>query len=145
MIRLQSGQSGGNPYHGAANAYTNYDKDSITTLNNTLANLTHASNSNTTELNKKKSSMASEMTALRTTVGQQAQQLANIATTPTVATPAWGSPPAWAAPPTVPTNIYLNPANGATNPYAPPPAANFAPTIPPLATAGISPPTNASG
>ena len=54
MIRLQSGQSGGNPYHGAANAYENDDSDSITTLHNTLANITHAFNANTTELNKKK-------------------------------------------------------------------------------------------
>ena len=53
MIRLQSGQSGGDPYHGAVNSYENYDNDSITTLHNTLANLTHASNANTTELNKK--------------------------------------------------------------------------------------------
>ena len=88
MARLQSGQSGGNPYHGAANAYKNYDNDSINTLHNTLANLTHASNSNTNELNKNVSSMAHEMMALRTTVGQQAQQLANIATTPMVANPA---------------------------------------------------------
>ena len=53
MIRLQSGQSGGNPYHGAANAYENDDNYIITTLHNTLSNLTHASNANTTELNKK--------------------------------------------------------------------------------------------
>ena len=53
MILLQSGQSGGNPYHGAANAYESYDSDNINTLHNTLANLTHASNANTTELNKK--------------------------------------------------------------------------------------------
>ena len=52
MIRLQSGQSGVNPYHGASNAYENDDNDSITTLHNTLANLTHASNTNTTELKK---------------------------------------------------------------------------------------------
>ena len=43
MVRLQSGQSGGNPYHGAANAYENDDNDRITTLHNILANLTHAS------------------------------------------------------------------------------------------------------
>ena len=54
MIRLQSGQSGGNPYHGAANAYENDDSDSITTLHNTLANITHAFIANTTEINKKK-------------------------------------------------------------------------------------------
>ena len=53
MMHLQSGQIGGNPYHGAANAHENDDNDSITTLHNTLANLTHASNTNTTELNKK--------------------------------------------------------------------------------------------
>ena len=83
MVRLQSGKSGGDPYHGAANAYKN-DNNSITTLQNTLANPTHASNANTSELNKKISSMAQEMTALRTTVRQQAQQLANMATTTTV-------------------------------------------------------------
>ena len=53
MICLQAGQSGGNPYHGAANAYKNDDNDSITTLHNILANLTHASNSNITKLDKK--------------------------------------------------------------------------------------------
>ena len=53
MIRLQSGKSGVNPYCGAANAYKNDDNDSITTLHNTLANLTHVSNANTTKLNKK--------------------------------------------------------------------------------------------
>ena len=63
MVRLQSGQSGGNPYHGAANVYEE-DKDSITTLHKTLANLTHAYNANTSELNKKISSMAQEMTDL---------------------------------------------------------------------------------
>ena len=92
MIRLQSGQSGGNPYHGAANEYDNNDNDSITTLHNTLAKLTHASNSNTNELSKKIASMAHEMTALHTTVEQQAQQLANITTTPTVANPVWSAP-----------------------------------------------------
>ena len=143
MIRLQSEKSGGNPYHGATNAYENDDKNIINTLHNTLANLTHASNANITELNKKISSMEHEMTALRTTVGQQAQQMANIATTPTVANPAWSSPPTWAAPPPVPTNIYLNP--GATNPYTPPQTANFEPTIPTLATAGIPHPKNISG
>ena len=86
MVRLQSGQIGGNPYHGAANVYKD-DNNSITTLHNTLANLTHASNANTSELNKKISSMAQEMTSLLTTVGQQAQQLSNMATTPTVANP----------------------------------------------------------
>ena len=93
MVHLQSGQSGGNTYHGAANAYENDDNDSITTLHNTLANLTNASNANTSGLNKKISSMAQEMTALRTTVGQQAQQLANMATTPTVENQAWSTPP----------------------------------------------------
>ena len=82
MVHLQSGQSGGNPYHGAANLYED-DNYSITTLHNTLANLTHTSNANTSELNKNISGMAQEMTALLTTVGQQAQQLANMATTPT--------------------------------------------------------------
>ena len=53
MIRLQSGQSGGNTYHGAVNVYENYDNDIITTLHNTLANLTYAPNANTTKLNKK--------------------------------------------------------------------------------------------
>ena len=139
MVRLQSGKSAGNPYHGAANVYKDVN-DSITTLHNTLANLTHASNANTSELNKKISSMAQEMTALRTTVGQQAQQLANMATTPTVANPAWSAPPTWAAPPPVPTNIYLNP--GATAPYTPPKTANFAPTGIP---AGILPPTHTGG
>ena len=51
MVCLKSGQSGGNPYHGAAKAYA-YEKDSIATLHNTLTNLTHASNANTSELNK---------------------------------------------------------------------------------------------
>ena len=83
MVRLQSGQSGGNPYHGAANVYKD-DNDIITTLHNTLANLTHASNANTSELNKRISSMAREMTDLRTTVGQKAQKLLNMDTTPTV-------------------------------------------------------------
>ena len=92
MIRLQSGQSGGNPYQDTANAYENNDNGSITTLHNTLSNLNHASNANTTKLNKTKSSMASEMTALRTTLGQPAQQLANISTTPTVTNPEWGYP-----------------------------------------------------
>ena len=119
MVHLQSGQSGGNTYHGAANTYENVDNDSITTLHNTLANLTNASNANTNELDKNISSMAHEMTDLRTTVGQQAQQIANISATPTVANPAWSAPPTWAATPLVPTNIYLNP--GATNPYTPPP------------------------
>ena len=119
MVCLQSGKSGGNPDHGAANAYKNDDNDSITTLHNTLANLTYASNANTNELNKKISSMAHEMTPLRTTVGQKAQQLANITTTPTVCNPAWSAPPTWAESLPVPTNIYLNP--GATNPYTPPP------------------------
>ena len=141
MVRLQSGQSGGNPYHGATNSYENDDNDSINTLHNTLANLTHESNANTNELNKNISSMAHEMTALRTTVGQHAQQLANIATTPTVANPEWSAPPTWAAPPSVPTNIYLNP--GATNPYTPSQIANFAPTITTPATAGIPPPVHA--
>ena len=83
------------------------------------------------------------MTALRTTVGQHAQQQENIAITPTVATPAWGSPPAWEAPSPAPNNIYLNHSD--TNPYTPPPASNFAPTIPTPATAGIPPQKNASG
>ena len=48
MIRLQSGQCGGNPYHGAFNAYENDDNNSITTLHNNLDNLTHASSANTT-------------------------------------------------------------------------------------------------
>ena len=87
MVRLQSGQSGDNPYHIDANVYED-DNDRITMLHNTLANLNHASNANTSELNKKISSMAQEMTSLCTTVGQQAQQLANITTTPTVANPA---------------------------------------------------------
>ena len=87
--------------------------------------------------------MAQEMTALRTTVGQQAQQIANISTTPTVDNPACSAPPTWAAPPLVPTNIYLNP--GAINPYTPPQTANFAPTIPTPATAGIPPPAHAGG
>ena len=117
MVRLQSGQSGGNPYHGATNVYED-DNASITTLHNNLANLTHASNANTSELNKNISSMAQEMTALHTKVGQQAQKLANMATTPTVENPAWSAPPTWAAPPPVPTNIYPNP--GATAPYTPP-------------------------
>ena len=52
IIRLQSGKSWGNPYHGAANAYENNDNDIITTLQSTLYNLTHASNANTNELNK---------------------------------------------------------------------------------------------
>ena len=64
MVRLQSGQSGGNPYHGAANSYENDDNDSTTTLHNNLTNLTHASNANTNELNKNISSLAHEMTAL---------------------------------------------------------------------------------
>ena len=105
MVRLQSRQSGGNPYHGTANAYENNDNDSITTLHKTVANLTHASNANINELNKEISSMAHEMTSLRTTVWQQAQKLANIASTPTVANPEWSAPPTWAAPPPVPTNI----------------------------------------
>ena len=49
MVRLQSGKSGGNPYHGAANAYKNDDSNSITKLHNNLANLTHASNANTND------------------------------------------------------------------------------------------------
>ena len=53
IVRLQSGQIGGNPYHGSDKVYKKYDNDSITTLHNTLSNLTHASNANTTELNKK--------------------------------------------------------------------------------------------
>ena len=53
MICLQSGQSGVIPYHGAANSYENDDNYSITRLHNTLANLAHASNANTTKLNKK--------------------------------------------------------------------------------------------
>ena len=118
MARLQSGKSGGNLYHGAANAYENSDNDSITTLHNTLANLTHESNANKNELNKNISSMAHDMTALHTTVGQKAQKLLNMATTPTVANPEWSAQPTWEAPPTVPTNIYLNP--GTTNPYTPP-------------------------
>ena len=109
----KSGQSGGNPYHGAANAYENDDNDSITTLHNNLAKLTHSSNTNTNELETFISSMEQEMTALHITVGQHAQQLANIATTPMVDNPAWSAPPTWAAPPPVPTNKYLNP--GATN------------------------------
>ena len=80
------------------------------------------------------------MTALRTTVGQQAQKLANMATTPMVANPAWSTPPTWAAPPLVPTNIYLNP--GATAPYIPPQTANFEPAGIP---AGIPPPTHTGG
>ena len=84
MVRLQSVKIGVNPYHGAANVYED-ENGSITTLHNTLANLTHAYNANTSEFNKKISNMEQEMTALRTTVGQQAQQLANMATTPTVA------------------------------------------------------------
>ena len=83
------------------------------------------------------------MTALHTTVGQQAQQLANISTTPTVANPAWSAPPTWEAPPPVPTNIYLNP--GSTNPYTPPQTEKFAPTIPTPATVGIPPPSHAGG
>ena len=141
MVRLQSGQTGGNPYHGAANAYYNGDNYSITTLHNTLANLTHAPNANTYELNKKISSMAQEMTVLRITVGQQTQQLANIATTPKVANPALSAPSTWAVPPPVPTNIHLNP--GATNPYTPPQTANFAPTITTPTTAGIPSPSHA--
>ena len=131
MIRLQSGQSYGNPYHGATNAYEADNNDSITTLHNTIANLTHAANANTTDLNAKITNMVSEMHALRTTVAQQAHQLANIATTPTVATPEGGIPPTWAAPPSVPTNIYLNPTNGTTTTHVPPPAANYT-AIPPL-------------
>ena len=72
MIHLQSVKSGGNPYHGAANLYED-ENDSITTLHKTLANLTHASNAKKIELNKKIYSIAQEMTALRTTVGQQSQ------------------------------------------------------------------------
>ena len=53
MVCLQSGQSGGNPYHGATKAYENDDNDSINKLHHTLANLTHASNTNTTDLKKK--------------------------------------------------------------------------------------------
>ena len=87
--------------------------------------------------------MAQDMTALRTMVGQHAQQIANIATTSTVANPAWSAPPTWAPPPPVPTNIYLNP--GATNPYTPPQTANFAPTITTPATAVIPPPAHAGG
>ena len=45
MVRLQFVQSGGNPYHGAANVYKD-DNNSITTLHKKLANLTHASNAN---------------------------------------------------------------------------------------------------
>ena len=52
MVRLQSGQSEGNPFHGSANEYEKYDNSSITTLHNTLANLTHASNANTNESKK---------------------------------------------------------------------------------------------
>ena len=87
--------------------------------------------------------MAHEMTALNTKLGQHAQQLANIATTPTVDNPEWSAPPTWVAPPPVPTNIYLN--SGATNPYTPPQTANFAPTILTPATADIPPTSNASG
>ena len=143
MIRLQSGQSGGNQYHGATNVYENDDNDSITTLHNTLANLTHASNTNTTEL-KKKSSTASEMTALRTTVGQHAQQLANITTTPTVTTTAWVSPPEKKQQRCQPTYTSNPPTVLQTHMHPP-----LQPTLhqhsPPLATAGISPPPNASG
>ena len=84
--------------------------------------------------------MAHEMTALRTTLGQQSQQLANIANITTVSNQAWIDPPTWEAPPPVPTNICLNP--GATNPYTLHQTANFAPTIPTLATAGIPPPSH---
>ena len=84
--------------------------------------------------------MAQEMTALRTTVGQQAQQLANMVTTPTVLNPARSAPPTWASPPPVPTNIYLNP--GAISPYTPPQTENFAPIGIP---AGIPPPTHTGG
>ena len=105
MVRLQSGQSGSNPYHGAVNAYKNDENDSITMLHKTLANLTHASNANKNELNKTISSMAHEMTALRTTIEQQAQQLENIGTTPTVDNPEWSAPPTWEAPPPVQTII----------------------------------------
>ena len=87
--------------------------------------------------------MAHEMTALRTTVGQQYQQLANIATTPMVDNPAWSAPPTWAAPQPVPTNIYLNP--GAKNPYTPPQIANFVPTNITQATAGIPHPAHTGG
>ena len=117
MVRLKYGKSGGNPYQGDANVYED-DNDRITTLHNTLVNLTHASNTNTRKLNKKISSMAQDMTALRTTAGKQAQKIENMATTPTVANPAWSTPPTWMAPPPVPTNIYLNP--GAIAPYTPP-------------------------
>ena len=84
--------------------------------------------------------MEQEMTALRTTVGKQAQQLANMATTPTVENPAWSAPPTWTAPPPVPTNIYLNPGAKAT--YTPPQTATFAPAGIP---AGIPPPTHTGG
>ena len=84
--------------------------------------------------------MAQEMTAIRTTVGQQAQQLANMATTPAVANPEWSAQPTWAAPPPVPTNICLNP--GSKTPYTPPQIVNFAPTSIP---SGIPPPTHTGG
>ena len=84
--------------------------------------------------------MAQEMMALHTTVGQQAQKLANMTTTPTLSNPAWSAPPTWAAPPPVPTNIYLN--LGATAPYTHPQTAKFSPTS---ITAGIPLPTHTGG
>ena len=87
--------------------------------------------------------MAQEMTALRTTVGQQAQQLANMATTRTVTNTEWIAPPTWAAPPPVTTNIYLN--LGPTTPYTHPQTENFAPTSITPTIAGIPPPTHTGG
>ena len=101
------------------------------------------SNADTNELNKNISSMSQGITSLRTTVGQQAQKLANMATTPLVSNPAWSAPPTWSAAPPVPTNLYLNP--GTTNPYTPPQTENCAPTFTTPTTAGIPPSAHTGG
>ena len=70
--RFQSGTTGGNPYHGAANTFVYDDIDSIGTITQIMANMQHEENTNAETMSDNMLAMTSMLESMDSTI--QAQQ-----------------------------------------------------------------------
>ena len=123
--------NGNNPYHGAANAFTDGD-DGINEINESITNIHLAHNANTEATSTEIAALRAEVAATRQAMVATQQQMALMAqSSPQMQTqhfPAW--PPAYPA-------AYQQPPMQQPIPLAPVPQAAYA-AIPPPAPPGVS-------